>query len=90
MGELRIEVEYFKDGLPSENGDYNEYGIHNYKNALYAADVALDDGVADEVIFYVFYVGKDDEPALLSYTKNTFDIDTVSEQIDKLLKKAGE
>ena len=88
MGEIRIEVEYFKDGLPSENGDYNEYGIHNYKNALYAADVALDDDVADEV---TFYVGKDDdEPALLSYTKNTFDIDTVSEQIDKLLKQAGE
>ena len=88
MGERRIGVEYFKDGLPSENGDYNEYGIHNYKNALYAADVALDDDVADEV---TFYVGKDDdEPALLSYTKNTFDIDTVSEQIDKLLKQAGE
>ena len=87
MGELRIEVEYFKDGLPSENGDYNEYGIHNYKNALYAADVALDDGVADEV---VFYVGKDDEPALLSYTKNTFDIDTVSEKINALIKQAGE
>ena len=88
MGEIRIEVEYFKDGLPSENGDYNEYGTRNYKNALYAADVSLDDNVADEVTFYVSK--DDDEPALLSFTKNTFNIDTVSEKIEALIKQTGE
>lgn len=88
MGELRIEVEYFKDGLPSENGDYNEYSTRNYKNALYAADVALEDGVADEV---TFYVGVDDEePTILSYTKNTFDVEEVSKRLDNVISHIGD
>ena len=88
MGEIRIEVGHFKDGLPSENGDYNEYGVNNFKNAIYTADVALEDGVADEVAFYIAV--EDQEPTILTFTKNTFDIDTVSEKINALLKQAGE
>ena len=88
MGELRIEVEYFKDGLPTEDGDYNEYGARNYKNAVYTADVALEDGVADEV---VFYVGVDDEePTMLSYNKNTFDVEEVSKKLDSVISHIGD
>ena len=74
--------------IPSEDGDYNEYGIHNYKNAVYAADVALDDNVADEVAF--FLAVEDQEPTILTFTKNTFNVDTVSEKINELIKQAGE
>ena len=87
MGELKVEVEYFKDGLPTDDGDYNEYGIRNYKNAVYTADVALEDGVADEVVFYVGL--NDDEPEMLSFTKNTFNVDTVSKKIEDLIRHLG-
>lgn len=88
MGEIRIEVEYFKDGLPADNGDYNEYGINNYKNAIYSADVALADNLADEVAFYLSV--EDQEPTILTFNKNTFDVETVSEKIKELIKQAGE
>lgn len=88
MGELRIEVEYFKDGLPSESGDYNEYGAKNYRNAVYSADVAIEDGLADEVAFYLAV--EDQEPTILTFNKNTFNVEAVSEKIESLIKQAGE
>lgn len=88
MGELRIEVEYFKDGLPAEHGDYNEYGTQNYKNAVYTADVAIEDGIADEVAFYLAV--EDQEPTILTFNKNTFEVNKVSEKINELIKQAGE
>lgn len=88
MGEIRIEVEYFKDGLPCDEGDYNEYGTRNYKNAVYSADVALEDGIADEVAFYVSV--DDEEPTILSYNKNTFDVQEVSEKLERTISHIGD
>jgi len=88
MGDIKIEVEYFKDGLPAEDGDYNEYGLRNYKSAVYSAEVALDEEVADEI---VFYVSKDDEePTMLSYNKNTFDAKEVSEKLEREISHLGD
>lgn len=88
MGEIKVEVEYFKDGLPTEDGDYNEYGIRNYKNAVYAADVALDDDIADEVVFYVGL--NDEEPQMFSFTKNTFNVEEVSKRLDSVISHIGD
>lgn len=86
MGDIRIEVELFKDGLPVD-GDLNEYTTKNFKGAVYSADVAFADQIADEAAFYISL--DEQEPRIVHVTSSTYDPEEVSEQIQKVIEHIG-
>lgn len=86
MGEITIEVEYFKDGYPVE-GDFNQYSPSTYKGALYNADEAFKKDCADEVAFYLSV--DDGEPEIVQFTDKTFNVEEVSEKIQEKIKHLG-
>ena len=86
MGDIRIEVEYFKDGYPVE-GDFNDYGINNFSSAVYIAEEALAQDVADAVAFYVSL--DEQEPTILEFSNKEFTVEKVSEKINETIKHLG-
>jgi len=88
MGDITVEVELFKDGLPIENGDFNTYTLGNYSGAIYSAEDAFHEGEADEATFYVD--DGTDNPELIGVTKEDFDKAEISEKIEKIISHFGD